>query len=968
MPFTLGQRWISDTESELGLGTVVALDTRMVTLLYPATGENRLYSRSDSPITRVMFNPGDTVTSHEGWQLKVDEVKEENGLLAYIGTRLDTEEAGTMLREVFLDSKLVFSKPQDRLFAGQIDRMDRFALRYRSRVYQSEQYRQPWSGLRGMRTSLIPHQLNIAHDVGRRHAPRVLLADEVGLGKTIEAGMILHQQLLAGSAERVLIVVPETLQHQWLVEMLRRFNLRFSLFDDERYAEAQHDSDNPFETEQLVICSLDFVRRSKQRLEHLCEAEWDLMVVDEAHHLVWSENAPSREYQAIEQLAEHVPGILLLTATPEQLGMESHFARLRLLDPSRFHDFEQFVEEQQHYRPVADAVALLLAGNHLTNDQLNMLSELIGEQDIEPLLQTANSNREGSDAARQELISMLMDRHGTSRVLFRNTRNGVKGFPKRELHTIRLPLPMQYQTAIKVSGIMAARKSVEERARDMLYPEQIYQEFEGDTGTWWNFDPRVEWLMGHLTSHRSQKVLVICAKATTALQLEQVLREREGIRAAVFHEGMSIIERDRAAAWFAEEDTGAQVLLCSEIGSEGRNFQFASNLVMFDLPFNPDLLEQRIGRLDRIGQAHDIQIHVPYLEKTAQSVLVKWFHEGLDAFEHTCPTGRAIYDNVYPQLIEFLAAPENTDGFDALIKLCREQHDALKLQLEQGRDRLLEIHSNGGEKSQALAQAISEQDNDTNLVSFALNLFDIVGINQDDRGDNMVVLTPGDHMLVPDFPGLPEDGCTITFEREVALSREDAQFVTWEHPIIRNGLDLILSGDTGSCALSLLKNKALPVGTLLLELVYVVEAKAPKQLQLNRFLPPTPVRMLVDKNGTNLAAQVEFESFNRQLSTVNRHTGSKLVNAVQQDVHAILQLAEEKVEAAAQVLIKAAREEADEKLSSELSRLEALKAVNPNIRDDELEAIETNRLQVLESLAQANWRLDALRLIVVTHQ
>jgi len=968
MPFTLGQRWISDTESELGLGTVVAVDPRMVTLLFPATGENRLYSRNDSPITRVMFNPGDTVTSHEGWQLKVDEVKEEKGLLAYVGTRLDTEEANTMLREVFLDSKLVFSKPQDRLFAGQIDRMDRFALRFRARKYQSEQYRQPWSGLRGMRTSLIPHQLNIAHDVGRRHAPRVLLADEVGLGKTIEAGMILHQQLLAGSAERVLIVVPETLQHQWLVEMLRRFNLRFALFDDERYAEAQHDSDNPFETEQLVICSLDFVRRSKQRLEHLCDAEWDLMVVDEAHHLMWSEDAPSREYQAIEQLAERVPGVLLLTATPEQLGMESHFARLRLLDPGRFHDFEQFVEEQQNYRPVADAVALLLAGNHLTDDQLNTLCDLIGEQDIEPLLQTANSDREGSESARQELISMLMDRHGTSRVLFRNTRNGVKGFPKRELHTIRLPLPTQYQTAIKVSGIMSARKSVEDRARDMLYPEQIYQEFEGDSGTWWNFDPRVDWLMGYLTSHRSQKVLVICAKAATALQLEQVLREREGIRAAVFHEGMSIIERDRAAAWFAEEDTGAQVLLCSEIGSEGRNFQFASNLVMFDLPFNPDLLEQRIGRLDRIGQAHDIQIHVPYLEKTAQSVLVQWYHEGLDAFEHTCPTGRAIYDSVYTQLIQYLAAPENTAGFDELIKQCREQHDALKLQLEQGRDRLLEIHSNGGEKSQALAEAISAQDNDTGLVSFALNLFDIVGINQDDRGDNMVVLTPSDHMLVPDFPGLPEDGCTITFERDVALSREDAQFVTWEHPIIRNGLDLILSGDTGSCALSLLKNKALPVGTLLLELVYVVEAKAPKQLQLNRFLPPTPVRMLVDKNGTNLAGQVEFESFNRQLSAVNRHTGSKLVNAVQQDVHAILQLAEEKVEAAAQVLIKAAREEADEKLSAELSRLEALKAVNPNIRDDELEAIEANRLQVLESLAQANWRLDALRLVVVTHQ
>ncbi|MDU3747534.1 MAG: SNF2-related protein, partial [Escherichia coli] len=460
MPFTLGQRWISDTESELGLGTVVAVDARTVTLLFPSTGENRLYARSDSPVTRVMFNPGDTITSHDGWQMQVEEVKEENGLLTYIGTRLDTEESGVALREVFLDSKLVFSKPQDRLFAGQIDRMDRFALRYRARKYSSEQFRMPYSGLRGQRTSLIPHQLNIAHDVGRRHAPRVLLADEVGLGKTIEAGMILHQQLLSGAAERVLIIVPETLQHQWLVEMLRRFNLRFALFDDERYAEAQHDAYNPFDTEQLVICSLDFARRSKQRLEHLCEAEWDLLVVDEAHHLVWSEDAPSREYQAIEQLAEHVPGV-------------------------------QFVEEQKNYRPVADAVAMLLAGNKLSNDELNMLGEMIGEQDIEPLLQAANSDSEDAQSARQELVSMLMDRHGTSRVLFRNTRNGVKGFPKRELHTIKLPLPTQYQTAIKVSGIMGARKSAEDRARDMLYPERIYQEFEGDNATWWNFDPRV---------------------------------------------------------------------------------------------------------------------------------------------------------------------------------------------------------------------------------------------------------------------------------------------------------------------------------------------------------------------------------------------------------------------------------------------------------------------------------------------
>ncbi len=167
------------------------------------------------------------------------------------------------------------------------------------------------------------------------------------------------------------------------------------------------------------------------------------------------------------------------------------------------------------------------------------------------------------------------------------------------------------------------------------------------------------------------------------------------------------------------------------------------------------------------------------MRKQGLTLLCGWYHEGLDAFEHTCPTGRTIYDSVYNDLINYLASPDQTEGFDDLIKNCREQHEALKAQLEQGRDRLLEIHSNGGEKAQALAESIEEQDDDTNLIAFAMNLFDIIGINQDDRGDNMIVLTPSDHMLVPDFPGLSEDGITITFDREVALAREDAQFITW---------------------------------------------------------------------------------------------------------------------------------------------------------------------------------------------
>lgn len=168
-----------------------------------------------------------------------------------------------------------------------------------------------------------------------------------------------------------------------------------------------------------------------------------------------------------------------------------------------------------------------------------------------------------------------------------------------------------------------------------------------------------------------------------------------------------------------------------------------------------------------------------------------------------------------------------------------------------------------------------------------MNLFDIIGINQDDRGDNMIVLTSFDYMLVSDFFGLSEDGIIIIFDREVALAREDVQFIIWEYSLIRNGLDLIFFGDIGSSTILLLKNKALSVGTLLVELIYVVEVQVSKQLQFNRFLLSTSVRMLLDKNGNNLAAQVEFEIFNRQFNAVNRYIGSKLVNVVQQDVYVI---------------------------------------------------------------------------------
>ncbi|MEH8123595.1 RNA polymerase-associated protein RapA [Aeromonas veronii] len=954
MPFALGQRWISDTETDLGLGTVVAVEGRMVTLLFPATGENRMYAKEEAPVTRVSFNVGDQITSHEDWTMTVEEVQEKDGLLIYVGVRTDNDEP-VALKEVFLNNFIKFNKPQDRLFAGQIDRMSRFTLRYEALVNQHQRRRNPTRGLAGGRVSLIPHQLYIAHEVGHRYAPRVLLADEVGLGKTIEAGMVIHQQLLSGRAHRVLILLPETLQHQWLVEMLRRFNLHFSLFDEERCIEAFADAENPFETEQLVICSLDFLRKKRRRFEQVLEAEWDLLVVDEAHHLEWSEEAPSRAYEMVEALAEQVPGVLLLTATPDQLGHQSHFARLRLLDPERFYDYEAFLAEEQAYGQVANAAQELLDGETLSDEARQILASQLEGLDL-------------SDAtARQQAVAKLLDQHGTGRVLFRNSRANIQGFPERHLNVYPMPLPEQYKTAIKVMGMMGGNGGdLQTRALRYLYPEKIFQQFEGDNATWTQFDPRVEWLLELLLSARQQKVLVICSEAATAIALEEALRTREGIRGAVFHEGMSILERDKASAYFAQQEGGAQVLLCSEIGSEGRNFQFASHLVLFDLPLNPDLLEQRIGRLDRIGQQNTVEIHVPYLEGTAQRALQLWYHDGLDAFEQTCPTARPVFEAVRDELFELLAANTGDQAaLDALLVKTRELHEPLKARLEQGRDRLLEIHSSGGATAQQLVDKLAAEDDDTGMISFALKMFDEIGVNQDDRGENALVLTPGDHMLVSSFPGLPQDGMTITFDRNTALSRDDMALLSWDHPMMRGGIDLILGSEIGATSVALLKNKALPIGSILLELIFVAESAAHPQLY--RFMPPTPIRLLMDKNGQNLGEKVAFDAFNRQLTPVNRHLGSKLVTASQPVIHGLIGKGQAIAEELKAGIVDKARAQMAQTLQQDLDRLEALKAVNPNVRDSELDYLRNLQAELHHLIDQTQLKLDAIRFIVVTH-
>ena len=282
--FSPGQRWISDGEAELGLGTILNVDARSVTVLFGASQETRTYSSRNAPLTRVAFGSGDRIQSTEGWQMTVDDSKEVGGLIVYIGE----DDAGELceLPEARLADTMQFDQARDRLLTGQVDRNDWFDLRFRTLHHFHRIEQNPALGLAGPRIDLIPHQLYIADEVARRHAPRVLLADEVGLGKTIEAGLILHRLLLTGRAERALILVPASLSHQWLVELLRRFALEVTLLDEQQ--SQAHGEANPFEAGQLVLASQDWLFANPHRQQQALACEWDLLIVDEAHHLDWS--------------------------------------------------------------------------------------------------------------------------------------------------------------------------------------------------------------------------------------------------------------------------------------------------------------------------------------------------------------------------------------------------------------------------------------------------------------------------------------------------------------------------------------------------------------------------------------------------------------------------------------------------------------------------------------------------------
>ena len=924
----------------------------LIEVSFERSGDVRKYASKGGAIKRFALNVGQKAVTIEGNEFVVEEIEERDGLLLYRGS--DHE-----VWEWDLDDTLEDQGTLDHLISGMYSHHATYDLRRQAWEVRGASRSTEIRGLVGPKVTPLPHQLYIAHEVTRQEAPRVMLADEVGLGKTIEAGLIFSSLRALGRAEKVLIVVPESLKHQWLAEMYRRFNELFTVLDEERCQEDESSQQrSSFSINQKVLCSMDFFMENSKRLIQASKIPWDLIIIDEAHHLRWTEDDPGPEWMITETLSHSARAALYLTATPRLYGLESQFGLLTLADPNNYSQFSKFQSDVAKMKKVA-AIAQKVHDNKITPTIVKQLKELFPTD--EGMLKQLNSNIQKIDS--EKLVRSLIDRHGTGRIFYRNRRERLKGFPIRKLISVALEPTDIYKKKIaqvdpyKMEDSLLFDLTTGNSA--ILIPENE-----------WHQTPRANWLRDFARNLGKDKALVICSSADQVLDLKDYMGDLNGIKISVFHEELSIVERDQQAAHFASPD-GSQILLCSEIGGEGRNFQFAKKIVLYDLPGHPDLVEQRIGRLDRIGQGSEIEIFVPWLKGTPEEVLFKWYDTGLSSFTHSWNGASAILDKFQMQLLATLKNhfpkhkeyKERRSALNSLLEMTQKEVKSVKEANKKSVDILVDLNSYDEKKGAELVEAIEDRDDDPSLEIFIRSMFDHYGVEYDDYDDwGSIVIKPDSLSFIEDFPGISgEDDTVICFDRSIALKREEMTFLTQDHPMTEEFLSFLLGRNEGIASLCKWEESPFKNGAIV-ELSFILEATGPLFLELDRYLPLAVLNRTLQHDGTVLDHPL-FVDRPEILKPLREFEIPQDPEKMRAFVAPIIDAQQEYAERWAEEKLRTAVKLAHSQLIEEQERIKYLAGVNPNIPDQEVSLHKLKSDQILAFLSDAKPRLDAIRII-----
>jgi ATP-dependent helicase HepA len=870
-------------QPEWGVGHLLSLQEEgaKALVLFPTREDAVLVSTKGGALVPYQLPKGEPIVTAKGRRATVlGEEQGGRGLRRYVIRYADTGEEDEMP-----ESEVRALAPRSDLLAtlreGRVGDAKAFGLRKQALVLDDERRCDALGALLASRVMVKPHQVGVVQRVLSARRPRFVLADEVGLGKTIEAGMVFSALRLSGLARRVLVVAPSHLTVQWLVELFHKFNQLFTLMDSERFTQSLKEQPGalPWARFPLVITSLEMLSRSEEHRQLLADpsAFWDLVIIDEAHHL-----KGEKAFEAAGVLARNSWGLLLLTATPMQLDPAEYHGLLTLIDAATAPTVAGFEARLQRQEELSTAVRALLDGKVKPADAVKALAQRFPEDE------TLGALKE-----RDALLNHLAQTYSLSDRLVRNRRAVVGGFSTRRLHRHPVQLSEEELKTRDAALAMLADSSLRGAplANVLRRLESSPAAFAGAVKSNATLakaelklparDAKFQTFLGVLRgvwgSERGAKVLVFTESRDTLEMLQRELG-REGIEALGYHGDLPLVERDRQVARFRDPE-GPLVLLCTEVGGEGRNFQFAHHLVHYDLPWSPATVEQRIGRLDRIGQTKPVEIHVFDPAGTLAADVLALLADAVGVFGETVGGLDAVLEEVEDRLANLALLPrEERMAYAAELK---GRVEAARAQVKRAYDPLLDLRSfdkpaverlvtRAQERMGAEADEDEETPLEDGLWGVARDLDERLeetvtelarrvglGVDTDEQVEAFQCAFHFGHALnVEALPGLDvmQDRTVLgTFWRDTAVEAEELEYFATGHPIVEALFGFLRDGPYGRSGFRFIEKRG-PLKARGLELLYHVQLPEPEDTspgarvpsrQLARFLERTLVRVAV---------------------------------------------------------------------------------------------------------------------------
>ena len=453
---------------------------------------------------------------------------------------------------------------------------------------------------------VLEHQTRTAITVLRRMRGRAMLCDEVGLGKTVEAGLILSELLMRGLARLVLVLTPPSLVAQWQGEMRRKFGVELATYDDPGFRDA---GASAWEKHDRVIVSTHSAKRQPHR-GSILKRKWDIVIVDEAHHL---RNRTTEAWKFTSEIDKQF--ILLLTATPVQNNLEELFNLVTLLEPGLLSTRREFSRR------------FVARGDKMTPTNVDELHGLLAE-----VMVRNRRNNVGLQFTRRFAKTEAVILGPAERTLYDSAaemvRQGLRAQKKAsDLNRMTL-LTLQMALGSSAAAAAAMLDNLMDKPILPAGQRQSLQALAASAGDLRAGGAKAIRLLRLLEEFPDKLVVFTQFRATQEMLRRQL--SQAGHEVAMFHGGLTRMEKESAIEQFRQS---ARILLCTESGSEGRNLQFAHGLCNYDLPWNPMRIEQRVGRLSRIGQKHDVYVFNLVAANTIEAAILHLLEAKLNMFE-----------------------------------------------------------------------------------------------------------------------------------------------------------------------------------------------------------------------------------------------------------------------------------------------------------------------------------------------